>query len=278
MLLNNGKIINVFILLNIFFPFARADLLLHPTRLVFNDIQEVQTALIDIANTGLETETYRLHLINKRMNEQGQLINADQPNAYERFADQLIYVSPRQITLAPYVSQTVRVGIHKPRDLAEGEYRSHLLFERIPNNTDQSDIAILAQTQQQHTEKSLQINVQALVSASIPVFIHHGAADVKAEISDLAISLNQNQGKRLTFKLARHGNRSIHGTLVLKFISDAGKIIELERKSDIAVYHPNPYRLLHFDLTDQKLGSGKLQVSYLSHSAPLVLNELSVAE
>lgn len=278
MLLNNGKIIGVFISLNIFFHFARADLLLHPTRLVFNDIQEVQTALIDIANTGLETEIYRLHLVNKRMNEQGQLINADQPNAYERFADQLIYVSPRKITLAPYVSQTVRVGIRKPKDLVEGEYRSHLLFERIANNNEQSDIAMLAQRQPHHTEKNLQMNVQALVSASIPVFIYHGAADVKAEISDLAISLNQNQGKRLTFKLARYGNRSIHGTLVLKFISDAGKIIELECKSDIAVYHPNPYRLLHFDLTDQKLGSDKLQVSYLSHSAPLVLNELSVAE
>lgn len=278
MLLNDGKVICAFLTLNIFFSFVRADLLLHPTRLVFSDIKAAQTALIDIANTGLQTETYRLRLVNKRMNEHGQLISADQPIKNERFADQLISFSPRQITLEPYVSQTVRVGIRKPKDLAEGEYRSHLLFERIANNNEQSDIAMLAQRQPQHTEKNLQINVQALVSASIPVFIHHGASDVKAEISDLAISLNQNQGKRLTFKLARHGNRSIHGTLILKFISDTGKIIELERKSDIAVYHPNPYRRLHFDLMDQKLGSGKLQVSYLSHSAPLVLNELSVAE
>lgn len=278
MLLTDRKIIGFFISLNIFFSCAKADLLLHPTRLVFSDIQEAKTALIDIANTGLQTETYRLHLVNKRMNEQGQLVTADQPIANERFANQLIYFSPRQITLAPYASQTIRVGIRKPKNLAEGEYRSHLLFERIPNNTDQSDIAMLVQRQQQQTKKDLQINVQALVSASVPVFIYHGKADVKAEINDLTMSLNQNSGKRLTFKLTRYGNRSIHGTLVLKFISDAGKIIELERKSDIAVYHPNPYRLLHFDLADQKPGSGKLQVSYLSDSTPVALKELPVVE
>lgn len=278
MLLNDGKVIGVFLTLNIFFSLAQADLLLHPTRLVFSDVKAAQTALIDIANTGLQTETYRLRLINKRMNEHGQLINADQPIGNERFANQLIHFSPRQITLAPYVSQTVRVGIRKPENLAEGEYRSHLLFERVADNTDQSDIAMLVQPQVQQTQKNVQINVQALVSASIPVFIYQGTADVKAEISDLAISFNQNLGKKLTFKLARHGNRSIHGTLVLKFISDAGAIIELERKSDIAVYYPNPYRLLHFELTDRNPGSGKLQVSYLSDSVPLAQQELSVAE
>ncbi len=278
MFLNAVKIFIFSFLVGIIVTSAQADLLLHPTRLVFSDIKGAQTALIDIANTGLQTEIYRLRLVNKRMDEHGQLINADQAIGNELFATQLIQFSPRQLTLAPYASQTVRVGIRKPENLAAGEYRSHLLFERVADNTNQSDIAVLVQPTPQQTQKNVQISVQALVSASIPVFIYHGAVDAQAKINDLVISANENAEKKLSFKLVRHGNRSLHGTLVLKFISDTGKITELVRKSDIAVYYPTLYRLLDFDLTEQNLGSGKLQITYFSDSGVLAQHELSVVE
>lgn len=152
----------------------------------------------------------------------------------------------------------------------EGEYRSHLLFERIANSDGQSSINSFLKQRRQGSQGEVNIVVKALVSATIPIFVHHGTADIQAEINDLTISANKDLSRVLTLKLTRRGNRSIYGTLFVQFIAKTGHTIHLESKPGIAVYSPTPYRIVQINLPNQKLANGKLRVSYLADDNSLL--------
>ena len=98
---------------------AWADLSLFPTRLVLEKNQ--RAAQVELMNSGTEPETYRIRLVNRRMGENGEFIAIEAPGPGEQFADSLLRYSPRQVTIAPGTSQTVRLLLRKPADLAAGE-------------------------------------------------------------------------------------------------------------------------------------------------------------
>src|SRR5947208_14985219 len=75
-------------------PSAWADLMLFPTRVVFEKNQ--RAAQLELINQGKTAETYRLSLVNRRMNETGDFAPADPPGPGEQFADEMVRFSPRQ--------------------------------------------------------------------------------------------------------------------------------------------------------------------------------------
>src|SRR5689334_12319130 len=95
-------------------PAAHADLMLFPTRIVFEKNQ--RAAQLELINQGKTPETYRLSLVNRRMSETGEFAPADAPEPGERFADAMVRFSPRQVTIAPGSSQTVRMLLRKPEN------------------------------------------------------------------------------------------------------------------------------------------------------------------
>ena len=111
-------------------PAQQGGLLVAPTRLVFEG--RSRGGEVTLVNSGTETTTYRIEVIRLRMKEDGSFEDVVEPQAGERFANDLIRYSPRQVTLDPGVPQTVRVQLRLPAALEEGEYRSHLLFRAIP--------------------------------------------------------------------------------------------------------------------------------------------------
>lgn len=109
---------------------AVGDLTVSPTRLILGERD--RSAQISLINRGADEATYRIEFVQYRMDENGQLQEIEEPNELEKFADPLIRFSPRQVLLKPNEAQTVRLLVRKPKDLAPGEYRSHLLFPDYP--------------------------------------------------------------------------------------------------------------------------------------------------
>ena len=112
---------------------APGDLLISPVRVVLEGRQ--RSAELTLVNRGEETMTYRVEFENRRMLEDGRFESALEAREGELFADSMIRYAPRRITLEPGSPQTIRVLLRKPSDLAEGEYRSHLLFRAVPEAT-----------------------------------------------------------------------------------------------------------------------------------------------
>ncbi|MBQ5940386.1 MULTISPECIES: molecular chaperone [unclassified Massilia] len=213
---------------------AHAELMLHPTRIVFE--QNQRAAQIELINNGTKPASYRIALVNRRMTEAGQFEPADTPAPGEHFADSMLRYSPRQITLQPGTAQTVRVMLRKPADLAEGEYRSHLLFDKLPDAEGESSI------EQRGQNSGIGVVMNALVGASVPVIVRHGKVDASIKLAGLALQYDATRRPLLTMRLEREGSGSVYGDVSVSFTPRGGKTTTVGQVGGIAVYTPNRVR------------------------------------
>jgi P pilus assembly chaperone PapD len=237
---------------------ALADLMLYPTRVVFEKNQ--RTTPVDLINNGAEPATYRITLVNQRMGEDGQFLPVGTaPLPGELFANEMVQFSPRQVTLQPGTSQTVRVMVRKPADLAAGEYRSHLHFEKMPEARGATSV-------EPGKEKEIGIVLTALVGASIPVIVRHEVAPASVSLSHLELQKAPGTQKPvMAFQFDRAGNSSVYGDVAVIFTPQGGADQVLARAAGVAVYNPNSLRRAKLALQPPPglvLAHGTLRVTY----------------
>lgn len=237
---------------------AQAELMLHPTRIVFDKNQ--RAAQVELINNGTRPASYRISLVNRRMSDAGQFEPADTPAEGERFADSMLRYSPRQVTLQPGTAQTVRIMLRKPADLPDGEYRSHLLFDKLPDAEGSTSI-------ENRAAESGQIGVMmnALVGASMPVIVRHGNIGATVGLAGLSLQKDAAQRPVLALRFERDGASSVYGDVVVHFTPRGGKPLELAQVGGIAVYTPNRVRQAALPLQVPKgvqLSGGTLEVLY----------------
>lgn len=198
-------------------PLAMADLMLYPMRVEMEKNQ--RAAQVELVNRGLAPETYRISVVNRRMTDTGQIVPTDNAEPGERFATNMLRYSPRQVTLQAGESQTVRISLRKPAGLANGEYRSHLQFDRQPDVEGISDIARAVNPE----PGQITIRLTTLIGVSIPVIVRHGDTSAKLTLDTLALepgvkAEGQASGSPLLiFHMNRSGNRSVYGNLLATF-------------------------------------------------------------
>jgi P pilus assembly chaperone PapD len=238
---------------------APGDLLVAPTRVVFEGRE--RSAAITLVNTGDATATYRISFVNLRMNDEGGTAEVETSGATagELFAAELVRYSPRQVTLAPKVAQTVRIQLRLPAGLAPGEYRSHLLFRAVPSP------ATPSATAERATELSIQLT--AILGISIPVIVRHGTTRAAASLSDLDIVPATALGgpQSLGFRIHRTGNQSIYGDFTATFVPARGTPTVVAIANGVAVYTPNLGRTAALTLRPPPgvvLADGRLHLAY----------------
>ncbi|MBV8603128.1 MAG: molecular chaperone [Pelomonas sp.] len=241
---------------------AMADLMLFPTRIVFD---RQRAAQVELMNQGQTPETYRIRLVNRRMGPNGEFVAVETPGPGERFADAMLQFSPHQVTIPPGGTQIVRIALRRPVGLAEGEYRSHLQFDRVADASGASSIEDVA-----HSDgSSVGVVIQALIGASIPVIVRQGDTQAKVALSDLQVlpAGPGNPQGAIALQLDREGNRSVYGDLVATVTTPGGVTLEVGRAGGVAVYVPNASRraVLPLQLPDGALGlppGGVVKVAY----------------
>ena len=221
---------------------ALADLMLFPTRVVFDKAD--RAAQVELVNQGRTAATYRIQLVNRRMNERGEFEAVATPEPGERFADELLRFSPRQVTIQPGGSQTVRVLVRKPAELAPGEYRSHLQFDRLQEPADEN-----GRSETVGASGSVGVTISTLVGASIPLILRHGDTEFKSELEGLQfIAGGGKEQPALSFEIKRSGNRSVYGDLQVSYQPANGKPVDVALVRGVAVYVPNERRLFRLPL------------------------------
>ena len=223
-------------------PLAMADLMLYPTRV---EIEKNQRATqVELVNRGQATESYRISVVNRRMTDTGQIVPADTAEPDERFATDMLRYSPRQVTLKAGESQTVRISLRKPAGLANGEYRSHLQFDRLPDIEGSTDLEQVASP----VTGDIAIRLTALVGASIPVIVRHGDTSASVTLDTLSLErVAKVEGQAevppmLAFHMNRSGNRSVYGNLLATYTPLGGKPVDVSQVNGVAVYVPNSLR------------------------------------
>ncbi|MFC4930383.1 fimbria/pilus periplasmic chaperone [Massilia sp. GCM10023247] len=237
---------------------ARAELMLHPTRVVFD--KNTRAAQIELINNGSKPASYRIALVNRRMTEGGKFEAAETAQEGERFADAMLRYSPRQITLQPGTAQTVRVMLRKPAELAEGEYRSHLQFDKLPDVEGQASVE-----HQGGNGSQIGVVMNALVGASVPIIVRHGIVNAEVRLSGLALGKDEAKRPQLALQFERAGSASVYGDVSVTFTPKNGKPHSLAQVGGIAVYTPNRVRMATLPLVlpaGVALAGGTLEVSY----------------
>jgi len=240
---------------------ARADLMLYPTRVVIGPAQ--RSATVEIVNRGDKAETYRIAVVNRRMSETGEIVEAKPPMPGEAFADAMVVYTPRQVTLQPGQAQTVRVSVRRPAGLADGEYRSHLQFDRVADVTADTDIESVVGPA---PKGQVAIRLQALIGASIPVIVRQGATSANVTLGELALVPGAaGKSPALAFAFHRSGNQSTYGDITVTWVPVRGKPVGVGKVAGVAVYVPNPLRRAQVPLTlpaGTSLSGGRLKLTY----------------
>jgi len=193
--------------------FAAGDnALIFPKRVVLGG--RTRNAEVTLANQGSDPITYRIELIDQRMTGAGGLEAPPGPEPPKWSAIPLLRYSPRQVTVAPGASQTVRILLRTPADLPPGEYRAHLLCRALPPEDAVSDVGSPGDG------KSLGVRILALPAVSIPVIVRHGE-DLHAAVR-LSGLVFEAETRSLSFRLEREGPISVFGDLTATFQPRSG--------------------------------------------------------
>jgi len=237
------------------------DLLVAPTRVVLEGRD--RSAEVSLINIGAQAATYRISFVHMAMTDSGDLKEVEKPSGTIT-AEDLVRYSPRQITLEPNVAQVVRMQLRKPAGLPDGEYRAHMLFRAVPR---EDAVPQRSVEEPRETTPSFSIKLTPIYGVSIPVIVRSGQTSAKAEITDVRLRRPDKEGDVpvLECRIHRNGNQSIYGNLTVAFAPAGGPSRVVGAVNGVAVYVPNPFRILQVPLQappGTALQRGRLVVAF----------------
>jgi P pilus assembly chaperone PapD len=235
-------------------------LLVNPKRLVFEG--QKRNDLLSLINMGRDTATYNISMVEMQMNEDGEMSEVTTPDPKGMYADKIVRFFPKQITLAPKESQSVRVQILMPSDLASGEYRSYLYFRGVKKAKELTKL--------EDTTKGLKLSVSTIFGVAIPVIVRHNTTPSIPTISRLTVAYDSSLRMQVCKGIIyRSGTQSIYGSLVIKFVENGGRETVLSTAKGLAIYVPNPMRKFRMPLSVPKgmnLTRGKIVVEMQTYT------------
>jgi P pilus assembly chaperone PapD len=230
---------------------AAGDLLIAPTRVVFDGRRGTEVILNNIGN---EEATYRITLELRRMNDQGRLDDVDPlaANAKEKTALEVIRYAPRRVTLPPNQPQSIRVGLQATDTLPDGEYRAHMLFRAIPKAP--------AATGAEDAGNGLKIQLIPIYGISIPIIVRKGNLEATAAMYNVRMGAD-NEGPTLEFDLSRKGDKSVFGEI---HVTRPGVTEPLSVAKGIAIYPEIASRKVSLPLPPEVAAKmhGEVVISY----------------
>lgn len=234
---------------------GRAEITLFPTRVVLEGTD--RSADVTVNNGGSVAGAFRVGFTFVRMDPSGTVRQVTDLSDRERLAASLVRVSPRQFVLQPFGSQRIRIGLRKPADLPDGEYRVNLHVEEIPTGGPRAAGA---------PDEAFSASVVILTAVSVPLIVRHGRLDVHVTLADLHVEHPAGKPATVSVTLLRDGNRSAYGDLTATFQSAGAKApIEVAQVRGVAVYAEVERRPIQLDVAataSASLRGGRLTLSY----------------
>lgn len=240
---------------------AQGDLLITPRRIVFEGSKRSMD--LNLANTGKDTATYAVSLVQMRMNEDGSFETITEPDPGQRFADRFIRYFPRTVTLGPNEAQVVKIQLIRSNEMTPGEYRSHFYFRSVPETKP------LGEEEASKDTTTISVRLIPIFGITIPAIIRSGETNAGVTLSDLALEIVNDTIPKISMVFNRTGNMSVYGDISVDHISTQGKITRVGIANGVAVYTPNLKRRFQFNLNNAdgvNYKTGTLRVIYTASS------------
>jgi hypothetical protein len=188
------------------------DVNLTPRRIVFGPRDRGVKEITVFKRTD-GTATYTITLTDQAMTPDGALVAASDAPAAEKArlksALPFIRYSPRQMTLGPHESQTVRLQARPPAGEVPAEFRTHFSVTAMPPPDTGVDIAAAAAGARNDL---LEVRVTPVYGIMIPIIVRTG--ELSAQVSISNVRMVETQGRRaIGFAINRTGDRSVYGAV-----------------------------------------------------------------
>lgn len=238
----------------------KASLMLFPTRFVLGPSEK--TVTVDIINKGDARGSYRIELIDMLMPEDAAIRELKEGEVDPYSLKKYSRISPRRAELKPDGVQKVRINIRRPKDLPDGEYRSHLKVTLIEDNLDA--------VEEEKAKENVSIKIKSRLAFTIPIIVRQGETYYRVAITDASVFYTKtDEGKdspMLNILLAHEGTRSSMGDIKVYHIDPSGKSTVVNFHPGIAVYRTTDKRRIRVPLSlpeGQKLDKGQLRITYV---------------
>lgn len=227
-------ILGILVIGVLFSKTAWSNITISPFFIQFDADSKQRADLVRITNSSSKTKTYRIKMVNYRQLEDGKYQEITEPLAGNPFAAPYIGFSPRETTLEPRQSQTIRLQ-RKPMAAAkDGEYVSHLMVQEMPGSQSKEEVI---------SSNGITIDIRALYGVTIPVIIDKGNLTNHGAITNIKVVKNTSQ-PYAEVMVKRSGTQSFWGTLVIK----EGKE-EIGRINNFKIFLSTPQRLVKVPLS-----------------------------
>ncbi len=227
---------------------AQANLLVTPTRVEL-DNKRNKSAVFSLVNKSTTPSRYEIYLEDKALLPNGEYeLLESSPNSITSFTR----YSPRRLSLKPEQGTRVRVAVRPPKNLAQGEYRSYIVFHQIPLAP-----KIDANHTQQQAE-SLQLSVTAYLRIAIPVIMRIGELEAELSLSSQQASMTDGQ-QQLIVTIERKGKRSSLGDIEI-LNADNNELVGSLKNA--AIYPENNSRTFNITLNKPVSSGTKLTIRY----------------
>jgi P pilus assembly chaperone PapD len=246
-----------------------ARLSLTPLRIELNNFNKVQTVLL--LNETNETSTYRVGFRYQVMTPTGELNNAtEEEKAVMQDIEKMVIFSPKQVTLKPKQTQTMKFTFRRTPDAKLSEYAAYIVFQEL------DDKPIIPQLSEQPAEGEVAIKVKPLFKISIPIFVSDATSmeQKSAEIVNIKLDKEMNM---LMFNLNNTGKYSTTGRLVAKFYKGK-KVIGQFEQTNIVMSAPLRTRDIVMQYDETKFQDSEITSIEITYLPPLGFKEYNIAQ
>lgn len=259
----------LFVVCPMFKAMGQGNLLVTPIRVIFEGNKTRED--LSISNIGSDTAVYAISFIRYRMNENGSFTELDRNDPSIQFADDMLRIFPRRVTLPPNESQTIRLQYRRPNPAPVGEMRSHLYFRA------EKEVTPLGVNDPELDTTKMSVRITPIFGISIPVIVRNGELSLQMAISDVQTQVLNDSVAQLTLSLNRSGSKSAYGNIRVQYQPVGGRPIEVGVANGVGVYTELSRRIFSMRLqlrAGQKFERGKLLITY---STPFELGNAIMA-
>lgn len=230
---------------------AWASMYLDPIRI--NMGNRDRTASVTVVNQNTRETVFRIYWQDYIMKRDGtyDVLPADETTQWSLRS--FVRYSPRQVVLRPGESQAIRFAVRKPRDLPEGEYRSHLVVAEQPQGQPPGPPP---------AGGGIQLNISFAMAMSVPVVVRHGT-NLSATVTMPQLSWRRaDNGKwEISAQFISAGNRSPDGAIRLFWQDPDGTETLIGVRNGVAIWFPT--RELDFTIeVERPTRGGRLRFEY----------------
>ena len=233
---------------------ADGGILVMPIRIMFRDRD--RSANVTLVNTNVEDANFKIGTQPQIQKEDGGYdILKEAADPRTDLAPMLVF-SPRQVMIPGSGKQRIRLALRRPPDLADGEYRTHLLM----SNAGKGDAASGRRAAPGKLALALGMNV----GYSIPVILRQGANDASASIGTpqfTTATSAQGDIPQIAVDLTRSGKFSTIGKVTVFLTAGGAPEEQIGVANNVNIFPELTKRHVVVNLT-KNVSAGSLRIVY----------------